>query len=69
MRLANAAHVRTLVIFHHDPGHDDAFMDQVAADAADRPAGDDRRPGGAGAAAVSAAVSQTALASDDPRAQ
>ena len=36
VRLANAAHVRTLVIFHHDPGHDDAFMDQVAADAADR---------------------------------
>ena len=35
VRLANAAHVRTLVIFHHDPGHDDAFMDQVAADAAD----------------------------------
>ena len=30
VRLANAAHVRTLVIFHHDPGHDDAFMDQVA---------------------------------------
>jgi phosphoribosyl 1,2-cyclic phosphodiesterase len=24
-----------LVIFHHDPGHDDVFMDQVAADAAD----------------------------------
>ena len=34
VRLANAAHVRTLVIFHHDPGHDDAFMDQVAQDAA-----------------------------------
>jgi phosphoribosyl 1,2-cyclic phosphodiesterase len=34
VRLANAANVHTLVIFHHDPGHDDAFMDQVAADAA-----------------------------------
>jgi len=34
VRLANAAKVRTLVIFHHDPGHDDAFMDVVAADAA-----------------------------------
>jgi phosphoribosyl 1,2-cyclic phosphodiesterase len=34
VRLADAAGVRTLVIFHHDPGHDDAFMDRVAADAA-----------------------------------
>jgi phosphoribosyl 1,2-cyclic phosphodiesterase len=34
VRLANAARVGTLVIFHHDPGHDDTFMDQVAADAA-----------------------------------
>jgi phosphoribosyl 1,2-cyclic phosphodiesterase len=34
VRLANAAEVRTLVIFHHDPGHDDAFMDQVALEAA-----------------------------------
>jgi phosphoribosyl 1,2-cyclic phosphodiesterase len=34
VRLANAAGVRTLVIFHHDPGHDDAFMDRVAAEAA-----------------------------------
>ncbi len=34
VRLANAAAVRTLVIFHHDPGHDDAFMDRIAADAA-----------------------------------
>jgi len=31
MRLADAAGVRTLVIFHHDPGHDDTFMDEVAA--------------------------------------
>jgi phosphoribosyl 1,2-cyclic phosphodiesterase len=34
VRLANAASVGTLVIFHHDPGHDDEFMDRVAADAA-----------------------------------
>ncbi|MGH7059650.1 MAG: MBL fold metallo-hydrolase [Stellaceae bacterium] len=31
VRLADAAKVGTLVIFHHDPGHDDAFMDRVAA--------------------------------------
>jgi phosphoribosyl 1,2-cyclic phosphodiesterase len=30
VRLADAAKVKTLVIFHHDPGHDDAFMDSVA---------------------------------------
>jgi len=30
MRLAEAAGVKTYVIFHHDPGHDDAFMDKVA---------------------------------------
>jgi phosphoribosyl 1,2-cyclic phosphodiesterase len=34
VRLADAAQVRTLVLFHHDPDHDDAFMDRVAADAA-----------------------------------
>jgi len=34
VRLADAAGVKTLVVFHHDPGHDDEFMDQVAADAA-----------------------------------
>ena len=34
VRLANAAQVGTLVLFHHDPSHDDAFMDKVAADAA-----------------------------------
>jgi phosphoribosyl 1,2-cyclic phosphodiesterase len=34
VRLADAARVKTLVLFHHDPGHDDDFMDQVAADAA-----------------------------------
>jgi phosphoribosyl 1,2-cyclic phosphodiesterase len=34
IRLANAAQVKTLVIFHHDPDHDDSFMDRVAAEAA-----------------------------------
>jgi phosphoribosyl 1,2-cyclic phosphodiesterase len=34
VRLADAAAVRTFVVFHHDPGHDDAFMDQIAAEAA-----------------------------------
>jgi phosphoribosyl 1,2-cyclic phosphodiesterase len=33
MRLADAAGVKTFAIFHHDPGHDDAFMDIVAAEA------------------------------------
>lgn len=30
VRLANAASVGTCVAFHHDPDHDDSFMDQVA---------------------------------------
>ena len=34
VKVAKAAKVKTLVIFHHDPAHDDAFMDQVAADTA-----------------------------------
>ncbi|HYM73727.1 MAG TPA: MBL fold metallo-hydrolase [Stellaceae bacterium] len=34
VRLATQANVKQFVIFHHDPGHDDNFMDQVAADAA-----------------------------------
>jgi len=34
VRLAEAAQVKTLAIFHHDPDHDDAFMDRVAAEAA-----------------------------------
>ena len=34
VRLADAAKVKTFVVFHHDPSHDDAFMDRVAADAA-----------------------------------
>lgn len=32
-RLADAAGAKQLVIFHHDPSHDDDFMDKVAADA------------------------------------
>jgi phosphoribosyl 1,2-cyclic phosphodiesterase len=34
IRLAVAAKAKTLAIFHHDPMHDDGFMDQVAAAAA-----------------------------------
>ncbi len=34
VRIANAAGVGTLAIFHHDPSHDDAFMDGVAREAA-----------------------------------
>jgi phosphoribosyl 1,2-cyclic phosphodiesterase len=33
VRLGNRAGIGKLVIFHHDPSHDDAFMDQVAKDA------------------------------------
>lgn len=33
VRLANAAKVKTLVLFHHDPDHDDDFMDRVGAQA------------------------------------
>ncbi len=52
MRIADAAGVGTLAIFHHDPSHDDAFMDGVAREAAaarpgtarQRPAARDRRP-------------------------
>ena len=39
LRLAEAAGVKRLVIFHHDPAHDDAFMDKIAAEA------ERRRPG------------------------
>ncbi len=42
VRVADAAGVGTLVIFHHDPSHDDAFMDGVAHEAAAA------RPGTAG---------------------
>ena len=31
VRLADAAKVKTFVVFHHDPSHDDAFMDCVGA--------------------------------------
>ena len=34
--LADAAGVRQLLLFHHDPGHDDACMDRIAAAAAAR---------------------------------
>ena len=33
VRLAEAANVGTLVIFHHDPEHDDEVMDAIAAEA------------------------------------
>lgn len=33
VRLCDAAKARQLVVFHHDPAHDDAFMDRIAADA------------------------------------
>ncbi len=32
VRLCDAAGAKTFVVFHHDPDHDDEFMDQVAAD-------------------------------------
>ncbi len=44
VRLANAAQVKTLVLFHHDPDHDDSFMDGVAASAAEGPPRHHRRP-------------------------
>ncbi len=34
IKLADAAGVKTFVIFHHAPEHDDAFMDSIAAEAA-----------------------------------
>ena len=33
VRLCDRAGAKRLVIFHHDPGHDDTFMDQVACEA------------------------------------
>lgn len=33
MRLCRAANVKQLAIFHHDPDHDDAFMDALAEEA------------------------------------
>jgi phosphoribosyl 1,2-cyclic phosphodiesterase len=34
VKVAQAAGVKTLVIFHHDPLHDDEFLDQMGADVA-----------------------------------
>src|SRR6266851_1591806 len=39
VRLAEAANAKSLVIFHHDPDHDDRFLDRVAAEAGVRRAG------------------------------
>lgn len=40
MKLADKAGVKQFVIFHHDPSHDDTFMDKVAREAAEaRPNG------------------------------
>jgi len=33
VKLANASNAKRLCLFHHDPGHDDAFMDAVANEA------------------------------------
>lgn len=33
VRLADLAGAKTLCIFHHDPDHDDARMDKIAAEA------------------------------------
>lgn len=33
VRIADAAKVKQLVLFHHDPSHDDDFMDKVVAEA------------------------------------
>ena len=33
VRLAQAAGVKTLAIFHHDPDHEDQFMEKVESDA------------------------------------
>ncbi|MDO9413985.1 MAG: MBL fold metallo-hydrolase [Pseudolabrys sp.] len=35
IRMANQAGAKQLCLFHHDPSHDDDFMDALAADAAD----------------------------------
>jgi ribonuclease BN (tRNA processing enzyme) len=36
LRVAEQAEVGTCVLFHHDPDHSDAFMDEVAGKAAAR---------------------------------
>ncbi|MFD0390062.1 hypothetical protein ACFQ4K_23380 [Tistrella bauzanensis] len=35
MRLADTAGVKTYVVFHHDPAHDDTIMDGIAAEVAE----------------------------------
>ncbi len=35
-RLADLAEVKSFVIFHHDPSHDDATMDRIADEAVER---------------------------------
>jgi len=39
VRMANEADVKHLCLFHHDPSHDDDFMDTLAAEANDERAG------------------------------
>jgi phosphoribosyl 1,2-cyclic phosphodiesterase len=39
VRMANEADVKRLCLFHHDPSHDDDFMDTLAAEASDARAG------------------------------
>ncbi|HEY4691785.1 MAG TPA: MBL fold metallo-hydrolase [Anaerolineae bacterium] len=34
VRLANAAGVKTFCVFHHEPGHDDEFMDEIGREVA-----------------------------------
>lgn len=36
VKVAQAANVKTLVIFHHDPAHDDDFLDNVGIQAAEK---------------------------------
>ena len=39
VHMANEAGVKHLCLFHHDPAHDDDFMDRLAAEANDVRAG------------------------------
>jgi len=39
VQMANEAKVKCLCLFHHDPSHDDDFMDKLAAEASDARAG------------------------------
>ncbi len=36
VKIAEAANVKTLVIFHHDPSHDDEFLDRIGQEAKQR---------------------------------